>query len=137
MSDFRQFRHGTFEGLWIDGKTVHIFLASEGAERFAIVADGVIALAVEGVKAGNIISEVVTRGPGHVLYQDMQTLYAPEIGPSGEAQVANLVDKARLQGWKVLEIVPTYGASALVLTASLQVLPREVWFGRYVIRVSH
>ncbi len=136
MSNFRDFHHGTFEGLWIDGKAVYVFLASEAGERYVIVSEGVVALAVEGVKAGNIISEVAVRGPGQVRYQDIFTLYAPQVGPCGEAQVANLVDKARIQGWKVMEIVPTYGASCLLLTASLQVLSREVWLGRFAAKLS-
>jgi len=136
MKNYGEFHDGSFEGLWIDGKTAHVFLATEGRERFTVVAEGVAALAVEGVKAGNILFEVLERGPEEVLPQDIQTLYELQEGSAGETQGANLLEKAHLQGWKILEVNPSYGASCLVLASSLDVLRREDWLGRYVLSLT-
>jgi hypothetical protein len=133
MKNFGEFHDGSFEGLWIDGKTAHVFLATEGREQFTVVAEGVAALAVDGVKAGNILFDVLERGAEEILLQDIQTLYALQEGPAGETQGANLLEKARLQGWKILEVNPSYGASCLVLASSLNVLGREDWLERYVL----
>jgi hypothetical protein len=133
MKNYGEFHDGAFEGLWIDGKTAHVFLATEGRERFVIVAEKVIALAVDGVKAGNIIFEVLEHGPEELSYQDIQALYALEDSPSDKAQGANLIAKARNEGWRILEINPSYGASCLVLTSSLELLSRKAWLERYVL----
>jgi hypothetical protein len=134
MKNYGVFHDGSFEGLWIDGKTAHVFLATEGRERFVVVVEGVVALAVDGVKAGNILFDVLERGPDEVLYQDIETLYALQKGPVGETQGLNLLEKARLQGWIILEVNPSYGASCLVLASSFDVLRREDWLERYVLR---
>lgn len=136
MKNYGEFHDGAFEGLWIDGKTAHVFLATEGRERFVFIAEGVIALAVDGFKGGNIIFEALERGPEEVSYQDIQALYALQDGPSGEAQGANLMAKARLQGSRILEINPSYGASCLILAGSLELLSREAWLERYVLNAS-
>ena len=133
MKNNGEFHDGSFEGLWIDGKTAHVFLATEGRERFTVVAEGVAALAVEGVMAGNILFEVLERGSEEVLSQDIHTLYALQEGPAGETQGAKLLEKARLQGWKILEVNPSYGASCLVLAGSFDVLRREDWLRRYLL----
>ncbi|HEX5233964.1 MAG TPA: hypothetical protein VFW25_01400 [Silvibacterium sp.] len=49
MKNFGEFHDGSFEGLWLDGKTAHVFLATEGREQFTVVAEGVAALAIDGV----------------------------------------------------------------------------------------
>jgi hypothetical protein len=132
MKNYGEFHDGSFEGVWIDGKTAHVFLATEGREQFTVVAEGVAALAVDGIKAGNVLFEVLERGPEEVLSQDIQTLYALQEGSAGETQCANLLKKARLQGWRILEINPSYGASCLVLASSLDVVRREDWLEKYV-----
>jgi hypothetical protein len=136
MKNFGEFHDGSFEGLLIDGKTAHVFLATEGREQFTVVAEGVAALAVDGVKAGNILFELLERGPEEVLPQDIQTLYSLQEGSAGETQGANLLEKARLQGWKILEINPSYGASCLVLASSIDVVRREDWLERYVLSLK-
>jgi hypothetical protein len=136
MKKYGEFHDGWFEGLWIDGKTAHVFLATDGGERFTVVAEGVAALAVDGVKAGNILFEVLERAPEEVLPRDIQTLYSLQEGPAGETQGTNLLEEVRLQGWKILEVNPSYGASCLVLAGSLDVFRREDWLEQYVLSLS-
>jgi hypothetical protein len=118
-------------GLWINGKTIHVFLATEGRDRFVFVAEGVAELLADGVKSGNIIFEVLTRGPEEVLLRDIQALYKLQTGSAGETQAANLMEKVRLHGWKILEINPSYGASCLILANSFDLFSREDWLKRY------
>jgi hypothetical protein len=132
MKEYTKFHDGSFAGLWIDGRTVHIFLATERREQFTAVAAGVEALAVNGVKAGNIIFEVLERGLDEILPDDIKVLYALREGPPGAAQIAALLEKVNTQGWKILEIEPSYGASCLVLASSIDVVRREEWLEQYV-----
>ncbi len=130
MKEYAEFHDGSFEGLWIDGKSVHIFLATEKRERFVFVAEGVAELAVGGVRSGNIVFDVLTRGPEEILPQDIQILYVLQPDSTGEAQCASLLENARLQEWKILEINPSYGASCLILASSIGLFRREDWLKR-------
>jgi hypothetical protein len=128
-----EFHDGAFEGLWIDGKTAHMFLATEKRERYVIVAEEVAALTVEGVKAGNIVFEILEREPDEIGEQDIQILFGLQDGPAETTQSANLLEKARLQHWRILEINPSYGATCLVLARSLKTLPRKDWLERFAL----
>jgi hypothetical protein len=99
MKDYGKFHDGWFEGLWIDSKTAHVFLATQGRERLVFVAEGVVELSADGVKSGNIIFEVLTRGPEEVLLRDIQALHKLQTGSAGETQAANLKEQVRLHGW--------------------------------------
>ncbi len=127
MKEYAEFHDGSFEGLWIDGKTAHIFLATVERDRFVIVAEDVAELAVEGVRSGNIIFEVFTRDSEEVLPQDIRSLYALQEDSVGDTQCANLLEKVRFQGWRILEINPSYGASCLILASSICLFRREDW----------
>ena len=127
MEEYADFHDGSFDGLWIDGKSVHIFLATEKRERFVFVAEGVAELAVDGVRSGNIVFDFSTRGPEEILPQDIRSLYALQADSAGDTQCANLLEKTRQQGWRLLEINPSYGASCLVLASSIRLFRREDW----------
>jgi len=131
MREFDEFHDGRFEGLWIDGKTVHIFLATEGHERFVFVAKEISELLVEDVKSGNIIFEVLLRDTEEINLQDIHALYKFQTGLTGENQSAILLEKACLQNWKILEVNPSYGASCLILANSFELIRREDWLKRY------
>lgn len=133
MKNYDQFHDGSFEGLWINGKTVHLFLASEGLQRFVLVAEGISALSANGFKSGNIIFEVVTRSSEEVTLQDIQTLYELQTGSPGEIQAANLLEKVRLEKLELLEINPSYGANCLALGRSVELLTRDAWASRFLL----
>ena len=131
MNEYADFHDGSFEGLWIDGKTAHIFLANYLNERFVVVASEVAALSVEGVRSGNIILDVLIRDPQDADTADIRALYSIATGPDEELQVNRCLERVRLQQLKLLEINPSYGASGLVLAASFELLRREDWTERY------
>ena len=130
MKDFDEFHDGSFEGLWIDGKTVHVFLATDEHEQFVFVAGVVAEVMVDGVKSGSVIFEVLVRNADEVVTEDIKTLYQLRDGTAGESRAVSLLEKARLLGWKFLEINPSYGAACLVLSSSIELLRREDWLSQ-------
>jgi hypothetical protein len=136
MKHFNEFHDGWFQGLWIDGEITHLFLATEGKERFVMVAEGTEALAVDGVKAGNIIFEVLTRDQEEILPQDIDLLYGLQPNSAGRVHGNIAIEKARLQKWSLLEINPSYGATCLVLASSLRILTHRDWLAEYGLTLS-
>jgi hypothetical protein len=74
MKKYGRFHDGFFEGFWIDGTTVQVHLSTLEKERFTAVAEGVVALAANGFRAGNIVFDVVARGHEEIA---MRCLYGP------------------------------------------------------------
>jgi hypothetical protein len=131
MNEYADFHDGWFEGLWIEGKTAHFFVANYVPERFVIVASGVAELAVDGVKSGNIIYDVLIRDWQEVNIGDIRALYSLAGSPHEEAQTNRLKEKVQLEQWKLLEMNSSYGATGLVLAGSFELLHRELWLERY------
>ncbi|MGA2048717.1 MAG: hypothetical protein ABSG96_13535 [Terracidiphilus sp.] len=131
MKEYNEFHDGWFEGLWIEGETAYVFLATHEHERFVFCADGVAELTVDGVKSSNIIFEVLVRDPDEVVLQDLKTLYPLRGDSAAEAQAANLFEKVRLQKWRIQEINPSYGAGCLILASSFDLLRCEDWLKQF------
>ena len=98
----------------MDDPLVHIFLKidghkkTDGAQRFAVVADGVVALSANGFRKGHIVLAVETKTHEELSAEDIRLL---QDGEAGESQCQNLLQKAREQRLLALEITPSYGAS--------------------------
>jgi hypothetical protein len=131
MKKYEEFHDGFFEGLWIDAETAHVFLANFRHERSVLVAEGVVRLALNGVRSGNIIFDVVIRETAEVSEQDIHALYDLRDGLEGEIQGMKFLDKARLAGDKILAISPSYGADLLILARSFALYPRQDWQSKY------
>jgi hypothetical protein len=131
MKKYSEFHDGWFEGLWINDEAAHVFLSTEGRERFVVVAETVEALYADGIRAGNIILDVLLRDAAEVLLSDIQTLYQLPTGPVGETQGADLLEKARRGEGRLLEINPSYGASCLLLAGSIEIVPQGEWLKKY------
>lgn len=125
MKNYDQFHDGWLDGLLIDQKSVQIFLSTEGRDPFLVVANGVVALAADGFKAGNIVFEVVTRQQEELSLQDITRAYGLAEGATGQDQGQKLLAKALEQNLIVLEINPSYGASCILLAESVDLLPRR------------
>ena len=122
MKEYGEFHDGLFEGLRIDGETVHVYLKTLENDRIAAVANGVVALDASGFKTGNIVLSVSTRDHDEITLADIQDLYDLRKADAGEEQGTNLLAKARRERLTLLEVVPSYGASCLVLTKSVNFL---------------
>ena len=127
MIDSGEFHDGSFDGLWIDGKTVHLFLSSVDKQRFVVVAHSVAALSAGGIKAGNIVFEVSTRPCNELSADDIAEMYHLKEGEPGKEQALQLIEKARQQKLVLLEVCPSYGGRCVLLARSLSFSPWEDW----------
>jgi hypothetical protein len=135
MKNYSQFHDGNLEGLWIDDTVVHVYLRTLEKERFVAVAEGVVALAASGFRAGNLIFEVVTRDHEEIASSDIAELYDLQEGSAGETQGAQLLEKARHEGLILLEINPSYGATCIVMAHSVDLIARNDWLGHQPVTV--
>ena len=104
MNDYGNFHDGVLEGVWVDDSTAYVFLSTLMKERFAVVADGIVALTVTNFKKGNLIFEVVARGHEELTMDDIAALYDLREGKEGEEQAAKLLAKARQERLSILDI---------------------------------
>jgi hypothetical protein len=122
MKNYDQFHDGWLDGLLINQKSVQVFLSTEERMPFVVVADGVVALAADGFKAGNIVFEVVTRQKEELTLQDITRAYALAEGATDQGE--KLLVKALEQNLIVLEINPSYGATCILLAESVDLIHR-------------
>lgn len=106
-------------------------MATKERKRFVFVAEEVERLAVNEIKSGNIIFDVLVRDHEEINIHDIQFLYGFQTDSAGENQGANLLEKVRLQKWKILEVNPSYGASCLILANSIEIISHADWILRY------
>lgn len=130
MTNYDQFHDGSLDGILIEQASVHVFISTEAKEPFVLTVRGVVALAADGFKAGNIIFEVLTKHDAEITLQDMTDVYGLAVADGTQEQAQKLLDKARERGLSVLEINPSYGASCIILAESVDFLRREEWADR-------
>lgn len=107
------FHDGRFDGFWIAAdEAVHLFLRTQGGERFTLILRGVERLSLDEIKEGNIILDVVFRNADQLTTSDIEELYDAD---ADSPQAVGLLKKARERGLRALEINPSYGAVALFL----------------------
>ena len=127
MKKYGQFHDGFFEGFWIDGTTVHVYLSTLEKERFTVVTEGVVAVAANGFRAGNIVFDVVSRDHEEITVRDIEELYDLREGPAGDSQGMRQLGKAKQERLTLLEITPSYGGSCMILAHSVDVFQRSEW----------
>ncbi len=109
----QNFHDGRFDGFWIAAdEVVHLFLRTQGGERFTLILRGVGRLSLAEIKEGNIIFDLIFRDADQLTPSDMEELYDVDAGSS---QAVSLLKKARERGLRAWQINPSYGASALFL----------------------
>ena len=136
MNDYGNFHDGVLEGVWVDDSTAYVFLSTLMKERFAVVAEGIVALTVTNFKKGNLIFEVVARGHEELTMDDIAALYDLREGKEGEEQSAKLLAKARQERLSILDISPSYGATCLLLARSIKIIDQNEWSARYLSRAT-
>ena len=126
MKNYTQYHDGFFDGLCIqDEGIVQVYLRTSAMERTTVALTGVVMLKVTGLKAGNIIFEVLTRDHEEITLQDIAELY--ELQPNHEPAVweHQLLQKAQQQGFQIFEINPSYGGSCLILSQGIEFMNKE------------
>jgi hypothetical protein len=125
MKNHHQFHDGRLDGVLLDQKSVKLFLRTEQKEPFILLVRGVIAMAVDGFRAGNIIFDVLLRQGDELTLEDMTDVHALIPGPRGEEQARKFLEQARERKLIIVEINPSYGATCRVLAESAELLSRR------------
>jgi hypothetical protein len=131
MKNYHEFHDGWFEGLWIDGKRVHVYLSTVNKKAFTMVAQAVAGLSVDGLKTGNIILDVLVKTHEELNDHDVATL--PELQMIDTTKPNLALQKVHEQKLSVMEINPSYGGSCLILAQSFALFERTEWFQRYAV----
>ena len=118
--DVQKFHDGHFDGIQLEAdKNAHIFLRTANKKRYILVLKGVQALILSGVKAGNIILDLVIRTAREATSTDVQELY--DLDKDAE-QAAKLLQSTREKKLQILELNPSYGASGLFLFENFEII---------------
>jgi hypothetical protein len=118
--DVQKFHDGHFDGIQLEpDKTAHIFLRAANKERYILVLKGVQVLTLSGVKAGNIILDLVIRPAREATSTDVQELY--DLDKNAE-QAAKLLESTHEKKLQILELNPSYGASGLFLFENFEII---------------
>jgi hypothetical protein len=126
MFSYEQFHDGAFEGLLIEGKTVHVFVSTDRNEQFVLIARAVAALTADGILAGNIILDIETRATEELTLEDIRDAFEYD-RPEDDAYAKNALSKAQQSKLSLLAISPSYGGSCLILAESINLIAREEW----------
>ena len=132
MKNYSEFHDGFWDGILLDGKSANIFVSTELRELFVIECLDVVALSANGIKAGNIIYEVLTRSGNELTVEDIVAVSGPFPKSSAESFAKKGLMDAIEQGSILLEINPSYGGSGLVLARSINLFSRTEWIDGYV-----
>ena len=110
---FQNFHDGYFDGVRLEpDKTAHIFLRTAKKQGFVLVLRDVEALTVSGVKAGNIILDLVCRSASEATIQDIHELY--DVDENSEREI-KLLKSTQEKKFQILELNPSYGAQGVFL----------------------
>jgi len=116
---------GSFDGLWLSAdKRARFFVRTVAGERSTIILTDVEALNICGLRAGNVILDLVLIAPEKLTVKDIEQAYDLK---SGEAEKASqLLRKAQEQGLSGLEINPSYGAEGTAIFRAATTVPEHV-----------
>jgi len=127
MLSYNQFHDGFFDGLLIRQDSVDVFLTTYQKEGFCLLAAGVVALAADGLRAGNIIFDVECRSASEFTLNDIREVYRLDMSPQDDTHAQNALAKAERERLSMLTIGPTYGGGCLILAKSFSLVPRSEW----------
>jgi hypothetical protein len=113
------FHDGYFDGLWLGSdKFVRLFLRTCDHQSYTLTLQGVQALAISGVRAGNIIMDLVFRSAREITPSDVRDLYDVD---SSTEQAAKLLKSTREKELQILELNSSYGAQGLLLFETCEI----------------
>ncbi len=116
---------GFFDGVWLSAdKRARFFVRSVAGERSTIILTDVEALNICGLRAGNIIFDLVLIASDKLTVKNIEQAYDLKSGEVEKAQ--QLLAKAQAQGLSGLEINPSYGAEGTALFRAVATLPEHV-----------
>jgi hypothetical protein len=112
-----------FDGFWLGpNKSLHLFVRTVAGTSYTFVLQNVHAVTLSGVKAGNIILDLVFRNAQEITSSDIAELYEID---AETTQAENLMKSARERGLQILELNSSYGAQGLILFETWQIKERS------------
>jgi len=133
MKGYEQFHDGYFEGIWIPSQgAAHVYLATSDRQRSTAVLTGVVMVKVTGLKEGNIILDVGTRGASEPTLEEIANLYDLTSGHEPAAWELQLLERVRNKSLCLFEINCSYGGECLILAESVELLSQEEWIERHM-----
>jgi hypothetical protein len=133
LANYSEFHDGFLDGLLLDDSSAHIFLSTYQKERFVIEASNVAALNAGDFKEGNIIFDVVIRNASELTLEDIEAVHGPFSEVSRSHYAKRCLDLALEKNLVLLEINPSYGATCLVLAATMDLCGRQSWVERHML----
>ena len=114
MSTLPNLHDGFLDGVWLSAeKGARFFVRTVAGERSTIILTDIAALNICGLRAGNIIFDLVLIAPDKLTVKDIEQAYDLK---SGDIEMARqLLVKAQEQGLSGLEINPSYGAEGTAI----------------------
>jgi hypothetical protein len=125
MATLPNLHDGFFDGVWLSAeKRARFFVRTVAGERSTIILTDVAALNICGLKAGNIIFDLVLIAPDKLTVKDIEQAYDLK---SGDVEMARkLLVKAQEQGLSGLQINPSYGAEGTAIFRDVATVPEHV-----------
>jgi hypothetical protein len=125
MTTLPNLHDGFFDGVWLSAdKCARFFVRTVAGERSTIILTDVEALNICGLRAGNIIFDLVLIAPDKLTVKDIEQAYDLK---KGEVEMARqLLSKAQEQGLSGLEINPSYGAEGMAIFRTVATIPEHV-----------
>ena len=125
MTTLPNLHDGFFDGVWLSAdKHARFFVRTVAGERSTIILTDVQALNICGLRAGNIIFDLVLIAPDKLTVKDIEQAYDLKSGEVGMAR--QLLGKAQEQGLSGLEINPSYGAEGTAIFRTVATVPEHV-----------
>ncbi len=114
MTTLPNLHDGFFDGVWLSAdKRARLFVRTVAGELSTIILTDVQALNICGLRAGNIIFDLVLIAPDKLTAKNIEQAYDLKSGDVDKAQ--QLLGKAQERGLFGLEINPSYGAEGFAL----------------------
>ena len=125
MTTLPNLHDGFFDGVWLSAeKRARLFVRTVAGERSTIILTDVAALNICGLRAGNIIFDLVLIAPDKLTVKDIEQAYDLK---SGDGEMARqLLVKAQEQGLSGLEINPSYGAEGTAIFRDVATVAEHV-----------
>jgi hypothetical protein len=125
MATLPNLHDGFFDGVWLSAeKRARFFVRTVAGERSTIILTDVAALNICGLKAGNIIFDLVLIAPDKLTVKDIEQAYDLK---SGDVEMARkLLVKAQEQVLSGLQINPSYGAEGTAIFRDVATVPEHV-----------
>ena len=111
--------------MWLSSdKDARFFVRTQAGDRFTIILSGVEALNFSGIRAGNIILDLVFIASDKLTVKQIEDAYGLE---SAQVEMSHrLQEKAQEQGLSGIEISSSYGAEGTVLFHAFDTVTEHV-----------